>query len=189
MKLIELLSKHRNYYLNRFVDLLNKSEIGALELLLEMKNDEPEELFRLYRYDLVTQKTDGYGITEFNTDGFLEHQDINFSVENKTIVLSSIVWNGVEVSVNSSLNKPENIKKWAYEWLDIEDEKTPDLNNLRGVIHSITKPEIENGYTKFSIDFGSAPVECAMELIDILANEPKITEIKFESTWMTKNQA
>ncbi len=175
MKLKELLNKHRDYYLNQFIDLLNKSEDGASELLLEMKNDEPEELFRLYRYDLVTQKTDEYGITEFSTDGFLKHQDINFSVENKTIILSSIVWNGVEVSVNDPLNESENIKKWAYKWLDIEDEKTPDLNNLQGVIHSITKPEIENGYTKFSIDFGSAPVECAMELINILVNEPSTT--------------
>ena len=188
MEINELLNKHRDYYLNHFTDLLNQSDDGASELLLEMKNDESEELFRLYRYDLVTKKEDGHGITEFNTDGFLNHEDISYTVGDKTIIHSPIVWNGVEVSINDSSDGFEMVKKWAYKWLDVNDDKAPDSNNLQGVIHSITKPESVNNWTTFSIDFGSSPVESVMELLDILVNDPKTTIIKLESTWMTKNK-
>ncbi|MEZ4857883.1 MAG: hypothetical protein R2781_03660 [Flavobacteriaceae bacterium] len=174
--------------MNHFIDLLNQSDDGASELLLEMKNDESEELFRLYRYDLVTKKEDGHGITEFNTDGFLNHQDISYTVGNKTIILSPIVWNGVEISINDSFNGFDMVKKWAFKWLDINGDKEADSNNLQGVIHSMTKPESENNWTTFSIDFGSSPVETVMELLDILVNDPKTTIIKLESTWMTKNK-
>lgn len=188
MELTELLNKHREYYLSHFIDLLNQSEDGATELLIELKNDEPEELFRLYRYDLVTEKKDGHGITEFNTDGFLNHQDIEFTVENKTIIHSPIVWNGVEISIDDSSNGFENVKRWAYKWLDIANAKSPGSNNLQGVIHSITKPEKLNNWTTFSIDFGSSPIESVIELLEILINDPNITAIKLESTWMTKNK-
>lgn len=188
MEITELLNKHRDYYLNHFIHLLSQSEDGASELLLEIKNDESEELWRLYRYDLVTKNDDGHGITEFNTDGFLNHQDVSYSVGDKTIILSPIVWNGVEVSIDGSFEVNEKVKEWAYRWLDIKDKNLPDSNNLQGVIHSITKPETINNWTTYSIDLGSSPVESIMELLEVLINDPKTTIIKLESTWMTNKE-
>jgi hypothetical protein len=80
----------------------------------------------------------------------------------------------------------ENIKKWAIKWIDLEDEKTQDSNNLQGVIHNITKPKKEDNGITFSVDFGSSSIEAALELIDILSNDDKATLIKLNSPWMTE---
>jgi len=48
MKLKELLDKHRTYYLENFKKLLNQSEEGVSELLIENKSEEPDVLFRFF---------------------------------------------------------------------------------------------------------------------------------------------
>ena len=186
MELQEILKKHREYYLKKYLNYTSTIDNAVLELLIDVNSEEPEEIFRLYRYDLATNSEEGPDIKEFNADGYLNHQAVNFTINNKKIILAPISWNGVEISVDNYSDDIENIKKWAIKWIDLEDEKTQDSNNLQGVIHNITKPAKEDNGINFSVDFGSSPVEAALELIDILSNDDKATLIKLNSPWMTE---
>jgi hypothetical protein len=185
MEIKELLNSHREYYLEYFFNLITKSEAGESELLIKNNNEEQAELYRLYRYDLVSRESENSKFTEFNTDGFLNHDKIDYFVEDKIIEFSPIVWNGVEISYNDTSTDFDSIEKWAFKWLDINDCNKPDSNNLQQVIHNITKAELVNGWNTFSVDFGSAPIEAAIELIEIILNLPLTTKIKLESKWIT----
>ncbi len=185
MTINELLTEHRNYYVNQFLDFQRKSDGGSTELLIEVNNDEPDEIFRLYRYDLVQDENGDPKISEFNIDGFLNHEEIQFNTQGKKLLISPIVWNGVEVLIgNTSFNfKP--IIEWAYIWLDENEDVQQTNEGLTGNLHSITKPEIEFGWLSTSIDFGTAPISALIELI--LSDNSTIC-VKLQSKWMTEKQ-
>jgi len=185
MELNELLSAHREYYINHFNDFLTKSEKGASELLLEIKNEEPEELFRLYRYDLVYTINDEHNIAEFNTDGFLKHDEISYSAGHKTLYILPIAWNGIEIWVDM-FSQFDSLKNWVNKWIDLNDINEPDENGFLGVIHNITKPtKDKKDNITFSVDLGTAPIESAIELINILLEDKTTSEIRLESKWLT----
>ena len=186
MELQEILNKHREYYLEKFSNYVNSIDDPIIELLIEMPYEEPEEIFRLFRYDLATKGKEAPNLKEFNADGYLNHQELNFSVNGKTIILAPIGWNGVDITLDNHSTDISNIVVWATKWLDSKDEKVQDSNKLQGVIHNISKPEKEDDKTTFSVDFGSAPTEAVLELLDILSKDSKATNIKLDSTWMTQ---
>lgn len=187
MKLKELLDKHRTYYLENFKKLLNQSEEGVSELLIENKSEEPDVLFRLYRYDLVTKTETGHKIVEFNTDGFLNHSKIEYELYEKIIDFHPIVWNGVDFTIEQIGMDFQYISDWAYKWLDINDEFPIDSDKLQGVVHNISKPVVLEDELTFSVDFGTSPIESTMELIEIILKNNSVKRLKLESTWMTEN--
>lgn len=188
MKIDELLEAHRNYYTKKLSRFVKSSTDGATELLLEIKNDEPEELFRLYRYDLVTKQNGEHKITEFNADGFLNHDLIEFHVHGKQIQVSPIAWNGVELSINNEAFNFEPVINWALRWLDLEDINETTEDGLNGTIHNVTRPQEKDGWLTTSIDFGSVSVSAAIELLEIILEDSETTCIKLESTWMTEEE-
>ena len=185
MELKTILTKHREYYLNHFKKIRDQSESGVNEFLLEIKNDEPEELYRLYRYDLVIKKEDDFSRVEYNSDGFQNHSEIEFDINSKKIILRPIVWNGIEVSIDLIDFKFDGVEEWAFKWLDIEDKKEINKDKFQEVIHNITKPAIEDNWLTFCIDFGTSNIEAAEELIEIILKQENVKEIIFESKWMT----
>lgn len=186
MELKEILNKHRDYYLEKFSNYTNSIDDVIIELLIEMPYEEPEEIFRLFRYDCATKGKEGPNLKEFNADGFLNHKEINFSINGKTIVLAPIGWNGVDISVDNYSSDIIDIVNWATKWLDPQDEKAQDSNNLQGVIHNISKPEKVNEKITFSVDFGSAPTEAVLDLLEILSKDSKASLIKLNSNWLTE---
>jgi hypothetical protein len=58
---------------------------------------------------------------------------------------------------------------WRAKWLDMERGADPnDEDGLSGVAHYLAPAVAEGGGYLFEIDFGSAPIEALMELIDAL---------------------
>ncbi|NQZ79355.1 MAG: hypothetical protein HRT61_25030 [Ekhidna sp.] len=183
MTIDELLTEHRNYYVNQFTEFQKNFPDGAAELLLELKTDEPEEIYRLYRYDLIQHENGEDKISEFNVDGFLNHQEIVFTIGNKSLVVNPLVWNGVEISCNNTSVDFKPIVEWAHRWID-ESEQTNE--RLAEKIHNITKPSIESDWLTTSVDFGTAPVKALIELLEILLSDELTTSVRIESKWMTQ---
>jgi hypothetical protein len=84
-------------------------------------------------------------------------KDLRFAIANGLKVISIL---------NAKSLENDWLIDWAKKWIDELDEKQEDANGLTGVIHSVTKPELENETFSFSVDFGSAGIDAFLELIN-----------------------
>ena len=183
MELQDILEKHREYYLNHYNEVTSSIKDSQNEILLKLPAIKSNEVFELYRYDIISGEKESPNIQEINTDGYLNHEELGYSVNNKGIVLSPIVWNGVDFTVDKEYNNFKTLINWAKNWIDSEDKSSD--TKPQGFIHSITEPEVENNNVTFSVDFGTAPIDSLIELLILLSKEKEVNNIKLSSTWMT----
>lgn len=184
MELSELLSKHREAYLTFFA--IQKSECeGASEVLLEMKNDDQEEIFRLYRFDCLGKNEDGsFKISEFNNDTYLNHPAVDFEYNGLIVEVNPFFWNGCEIHFKDKNYNFDAYIDWAKKWIDIDDEnKNNAETEFAELIHNVQPPELTNGKCTLAIDFGTAKTESFMELLIIL-KEIGVTKITIASKSM-----
>ena len=171
MELHEIVAKHQKYYFE-FFSKASTSCQGAKELLVDRKNDDSEEVYRLYRFDCLEKDNKGdFGIIEYNTDSFLNHDPIAFDYDNLEIELNPLFWNGVELEIWGLNENMSTIVQWAEKWIDAKDlNNIPKNGAFSGLIHSILRPEITKEKTIIYIDFGTSEIDSFLQLMDVLKN-------------------
>jgi hypothetical protein len=78
-------------------------------------------------------------------------------------------WDAAELIVIATQDQPNwaPLRRWFLEWFQSRySEVAPDLY---GAIHSLDGPRRVPGGWAFTVDFGSAPVACVVDLIGALA--------------------
>lgn len=78
-------------------------------------------------------------------------------------------WDAAELMVHSGEEQPDwgPLRRWFLEWFQSRySEVAPDLY---GAVHSLDGPRPAPGGWAFTIDFGSAPIGCIIDLIAALA--------------------
>jgi hypothetical protein len=185
MEIKELLERHREYYLNHFGQALTKEKEkpGAAELLIELnkQGDEPNEVYRMYRFDFMRKENGAPKPVEFNLDGHLIHETVEYDIGEQKILVNPLVWNGTELILDIELKDWTDYEDWARKWLDLNDENEIDQNGYSGVIHNISPPEPIQQGTGVSIDLGTAPVDALTELIEIFLNTEGVRTIRIET--------
>ncbi len=142
---------------------------GGPEVLLEIGKDE-EEPYGLYRMDLASGAVDPPNLTEVNLDTHLDFDVVSMKYAELEILIEPFIWNGVEIDVSPPIKNSTHLKAWAMRWIDPAESKKADSDGLGGYLHSIGRPESNSQKSSFSVDFGSAPVECWKELFAVLAS-------------------
>ena len=171
MELDQILAKVRDHYLAGYRQAIasyrERFTPGGPEVLLEIERDTPL-VYRYYRMDLVSGSTDPPDMTEVNLDTHLEFETSHFHHDGLQVLVAPLVWNGVECRVEPAFADDAHLQAWALRWLDPEERAPNDSDGLGAYIHSITLPEGDAAGTAFSVDFGSAPVRCVLELLTAL---------------------
>jgi len=169
MELTEIVTKHQKQYFD-FFSKASKACEGAKEILVDRKNDDPEEIYRLYRFDCINKNNNsGYEIIEYNNDSYLNHAPITFLLHELKVIINPFFWNGAEIEVWGMDKDMHSIIKWAEKWIDVNDTKSIPKNGIfSGLIHSILRPEISRDKVILSIDFGTSEITSFMQLMDIL---------------------
>ncbi len=148
-----------------------------------LNNEEPNELFKYYRLDYLKKDENGENrIVEFNTDGYLDHEPLEFEVGNSRIEINPFVWNNCEIFIDNDLNDWNEFHEWIKKWIAIDDEYAQDENGFSGLIHNVTRPIEENSRITTAIDLGTAPVEALTELLEVFLNDGAVNEIKIASS-------
>ena len=78
-------------------------------------------------------------------------------------------WDAADLTVFTNQERPGwgPLRRWFLEWFQSRySEVAPDLH---GVIHSLDGPRRVPGGWAFTIDFGSVPVACVVDLISAVA--------------------
>lgn len=60
---------------------------------------------------------------------------------------------------------------WYEKWYDVNDKGFPVEAGLMGLIHAVTKVERQGDSCVFSVDFGTASVDSALELISVFSSQ------------------
>jgi hypothetical protein len=171
--LIALLTQIREHYLGVLTSSLKEFQHefspAAPELLLEVGR-ETAYAFRLFRIDMASNVGGQSKMQDVNPSTHLNFPPQSFApFPGLALTLNPIAWNGVDFTIHAISNW-DGLEEWTLRWLDVDDSHPQDENGLQGVIHSVTTPEVSDGSTAFSVDFGSAPVAAFEELLQLLVN-------------------
>ena len=183
--LAQLLTDQRAVYIEFFKEQLPQCS-GATEVLLEMKNGQDEELYRLYRFDCLNKEFDSeeFKMLEFNVDRYLDHPPLYYKVGKMDLELRPFFWNGCEVHIEEAPDDWTPFMEWARKWMDIEDkqERNP-VSNFQLVVHSVLPPaKLVEGYD-LAIDLGTAPSSALIELLNTL-EEMGVRNVRIDSVSM-----
>ena len=78
-------------------------------------------------------------------------------------------WDAAELTVLTRAGEPDwaPLRRWFLEWFQTRHgAEAPDLY---GAVHSLEGPSQSGASWRFTLDFGSAPVECIGDLIEAVA--------------------
>ena len=149
-------------YISELVEYRARFQPGGPEVLLQLSDNGSPAPFRLYRVDLASGAVDPPNLTDINLDSLPDFSTEHYVLPRGVrLSIEPFHWNGAEFSVRDPLKDVTLIAKWCERWLDIPEGNPPDENGLLGAIHSVTAPELRQGATFFSVDFGTAPVLAA----------------------------
>ena len=181
MDIIEILEKQRQVYL-RQLDQFWEDKIGAKEILVAYNSDKPPMLLNLTRFDYLEKRNDTFDIEELSPDTYINHETLEFITGNLTIVLNPFYWHGCEFILNKKMSDTTFIEDWAKQWIDEDDLLQGSTEGYSNAIHSVTIPEIGEDETKFTIDFGTATIDCFLDLINKISenNIKKVTVNSFD---------
>jgi hypothetical protein len=167
----ELLDAVRAHYLARYrksiTSYRTRFERSGVEVLLEMGGERPL-VYRYYRVDLASGSVQPPDLTEVNTDTHLHFEQFETQHGGLAVTLSPLVWNGVQLRIQPALASDARIVEWALKWIDPDERAEQDGDGLGAYVHNVTQPTLERDASAFSVDFGSAPVACVLELLETL---------------------
>ena len=163
MSLDEILSRARDHYveqLTAFVrELRANGKRGGAEVKLQLSEDSP--LFqRLYCLDYIENDAEGVRPIDMLPDRLLRFDPASFKRRAVTIHVESICWDDVQLSFDGTT---PNLDAWFGVWFDPEEKNFDATAELSGRIHSLG-----TGNGLITVDFGSAPAQALLELIDVL---------------------
>ena len=139
--------------------------------LLILLNGPPEwpEMHRLWRGDLFW-KEDGNpkpGAVELNPPAEAPPVTIT-PASGLRVTVDPFVWHWCQLFTDHSPSG-ETLNQWFHKWIDDAEEMSPDEFGLSGVIHQMTPVDQLSDCYVFTVDFGSAPTQAFLELLDVLA--------------------
>lgn len=176
-------SHYLEFYLKCIAAYATESNRYVLEVKIQVNDREHFPVpYQMHVIDLFgilpDQKND---LVDCSSEYYIEFDPIECMIENTTrLSVHSFMWNAVEFKCETIDPNSEAILNWASKWLE---EREKDENGLSSMIHSIQYEESSNGNIVFSVDMGSAPVDCFFELIKLFS-ELGLKEISVSSNGM-----
>lgn len=172
------------YYTSAIVEYREKYQPGGPEILVEIGGREAlPYAFRLYRMDLASGAVEPPNFTEVNVHRLPPGTVQEFAVDELSILLAPVLWNGVEITCGEFDRDSDLIAHWAIRWIDPDESHQSDENGLGGYVHSVTWPEYVGAEMSFSVDFGSAGPEAFVELMSVLG-DLGVRQVDVSSSWV-----
>ncbi len=125
------------------------------------------------RHDGIAANAEG-GEMPFAVDseGVLGFEPLSFAWgDDLSVRLLPFCWDFVEFEVpNAGLkNVAENLSDWHERWFTPDKKRVAAVDvGLLGVLHALSAVADTGGNSVFQVDFGSAPVACFEDLLDVL---------------------
>ena len=112
--------------------------------------------------DFLDRKSEPNTAIEFVPDAEVFRGPATFVDGDLSVEFDSVSWDNMTLSFPPGLIQAANLNSWFNRWLDV-DRDPGDLSVTSGIIHSVS---VTRG--GISVDFGTAPSEAAVELLELL---------------------
>lgn len=80
-------------------------------------------------------------------------------------------WCAVQLLLASEPTNMRQLEGWMTRWLDVEDEKAPGPSGESLSVHSFSPIHKSGQWWVLRADFGTAPADALMELIELLVGQ------------------
>ncbi len=176
MGIVAIIDAERARYVSFYC--LAKAQLGnegtevAGELLISINNDAIPYPYRYFRADLVAKDKSGSPqISEVRIDPDNAFQPLGFDFGAFEVEIYPLTWCSIQFVFDKLPEHSNLIESWIEKWLDLDDRNADGESGLAGAIHSATPIETNGTWWFMTADFGTAPVEAVIELIELLAEQ------------------
>jgi hypothetical protein len=164
-------AERENYvatYLRGIAEAKAEHELAVPEVKIELSGEKLPKPYRYWTVDIMSRDGDKAGPIEVNLKAAKSFSPIEENWQGLQVRLHPFVWNGLEFKFDGDLSNDSSLIEWMKKWMDIEDTKPKDNNLLSQIVHNVSPPEqIQSGWS-FSVDFGTAPIDSFVELIEVI---------------------
>ncbi|WP_061286732.1 hypothetical protein [Herbaspirillum chlorophenolicum] len=176
MTIQAIFARERERYVDHLIEAKTKlePESGPVvgELLLSINNENIPYPYRYVRVDVMCRSKDGSPQpcqVTLPIDPAFEARGFKF--EEITVEIYPFTWDSIQIVVDQPIPNISQLEEWIERWLDVEDKNDPGPSNTSQAIHSFSQVENLNGWWFLTGDFGSAPTDALMEIIELIAGQ------------------
>ena len=185
MSVVSIIEAERNRYVAHFesvvADPAPRSNGVVRELLTAVNNEAWSYPYRYFRADLACKTDNGSPeLFEIWLDPASGSEGRGFQLGPLQIEIYPFTWCSVQIVFNRPLRNLAKLEALFSRLLDVEDESTDPLR-AANAIHSVTPIEENGEFWFFTVDFGTAPADAFLDLIDFLANDAMTDRIVIQS--------
>lgn len=167
MNVTAFISRARDHYVEQFRAFADEQRRncsqGASELKLQLS--ETSKLFqRLFCADFITNDGE-YKLIELQPASILTFDPISASLGVAALSIEHLRWDDMMIHHDLAVLPSDDVTAWFRRWFDPDDERQLQDAELSNVIHSLV---VQDGL--LSIDFGTAPPEAFLEMLELLEN-------------------
>lgn len=155
-------------YLRAIAEARRDHDVTVPEVKVETTQEKLRKPYRYYTLDIFCRRGDKSGPIEVNVAAASAFPQVRENWQGLDVTLHPFVWNGLEFRLDGDLADDAALVAWMDRWMDIGDKKPKDANGLSEIVHNVTQPERTQGGWSFSVDFGSAPLDAFVELIEVV---------------------
>jgi len=175
VSVVSIISAERERYVTHFEavasDVASKGSAHARELLIAINNDALAYPYRYLRADLIEKAADGSDqFYEVWLDPQKDAEATGFQMGPVRIEIYPFTWCSIQIAFDRPLPDLAKLEAMLTAWLDVDDAKT-SATGVANAIHSASPIESNGQLWFLTIDFGTAPADTMLDLIDFLANE------------------
>jgi hypothetical protein len=175
MSIVSIIGAERERYASYFEAAFENVRAGntqsARELLISINNEALPYPYRYLRVDAVEKRSDGTDQPyEFWLDPSQEAEARGFQLGPVAIEMYPFTWCATQVAFDRA---PDTGKLEAFltTWLDTNDARASGGSGAANAIHSASPIETNGELSYLTIDFGTAPSDALLDLIDLVGNE------------------
>ena len=164
-------AERENYlaiYLRAISEARRAHDVAVAEVKVVTTLEKFRKPYRYYTLDIFCRRGDKSGPIEVNLTAASGFDPVSESWKGLDVTLHPFVWNGLEFRLDGDLADDAALVVWMDRWMDTGEKKPKDENHLSEIVHNVTQPERTQDGWSFSVDFGSAPLDAFVELIDVV---------------------
>jgi hypothetical protein len=170
--IMQMLDAGREGYLTAYRQAVSEALRGHDTAVPEVKVEATEEKlrkpYRYYTLDIFCRRGEKSCPIEVNLASANAMTPVRENWQGLDVTLHPFVWNGLEFRLDGDLADDARLVAWMGKWMDIAEKKPKDANRLSQIAHNVTQPEKKRAGWSFSVDFGSAPLDAFVELIEVV---------------------
>ena len=169
---MQTLDAEREHYLSAYLRAIaearRSNDVALPEVKVETAREKFRKPYRYYTLDLFCRRGDKSGPVEVNLASAKQRPPVSENWQGMDVTLHPFVWNGLEFRLDADLADDAPLVAWMDKWMDLGEKKPRDDQRLSQIVHNVTQPQRTDAGWSFSVDFGSAPLDAFVELIEVL---------------------